>query len=71
VAIQAKVTANLTAERQQHLAEMLAEEPLATAGGLAAAAIEVMYRAWLAAGRDIKRVLRQHSPQCQQAGGAA
>ncbi len=71
MAIQAKVTANLNAQRQQALAEMLAEEPLATAGGLAAAAIEVMYRAWLGAGRDLKRVLSQRSPQCHTAGGTA
>lgn len=65
----AKVTAHLNASRQEALAEMLREEPLATPGSLASLAIDVTHREWQRSGRDIKALLCRdsaRSPRSQQ-----
>lgn len=58
MAIQRKVGTSLNDARQRKLAEIVDAEPFATTSSVLAAALDVMYRAWREAGRDLTRTGR-------------
>lgn len=69
--VQRTVASSLNSERQERLEELLREEPLLTPSAAMALSLDVMHRAWLDNGRDLKALLplRAKPPVGIQPGG--